>query len=56
MHAAAHLKQAAAAQRAVVVLKEDVGDVAIGAAAEQTTTLHAGKQLIRIRRISMLTM
>ena len=41
---AGHLKQATAAQRAIVVAEEDVGYVAIGAAAEQAPALHTCKQ------------
>ena len=40
---AGHLEKAAAAQRAIVVAEEDVGDVAIGAAAEQAPALHTGE-------------
>jgi hypothetical protein len=40
---AGHLKQATAAQRAIVVAEEDVGNVAIGAAAEQAPALHPGE-------------
>lgn len=36
----AHLKEAAAAERGVVVLEEDVGRVAIQAAAEQAAALQ----------------